>query len=187
MKKSNLKLADNAAKARLVKKQLANQRAGRTIRNTEKWCPKCKKIKARKHFREIPSKFDTQGRHLLYAYCKPCQTIVVLEWADKNNPRKRERQRVYRLAVRDKVFTHYGGKCTCCGEFRIEFLTLDHIMEDGATHRKTGVGASNLIMWAQARNYPNTIQILCWNCNHAKHIYGECPHKTTYAIKDKLL
>lgn len=27
------------------------------------------------------------------------------------------------------------------------------------------------------RNYPPDYQILCYNCNHAKHIYKICPHQ----------
>jgi hypothetical protein len=69
----------------------------------------------------------------------------------------------------------YGGKCACCGESRIEFLTLDHV--DGRAdepYRITGQKA-----WARlkARGWPkDKYQLLCFNCNCAKGIYGHCPH-----------
>jgi len=70
----------------------------------------------------------------------------------------------------------YGGKCACCGESRIEFLTLDHIHgRSDEARRITGQQA-----WARlkARGWPKeNYQLLCFNCNCAKGIYGHCPHQ----------
>ncbi len=32
----------------------------------------------------------------------------------------------YRRNLRAKVLSHYGGKCSCCGESTPEFLAIDH-------------------------------------------------------------
>jgi NMD protein affecting ribosome stability and mRNA decay len=45
-----------------------------------------------------------------------------------------ERQRTVRIKY--DVMQRYGGKCFCCGEDRIAFLTLDHSDNDGAARRK---------------------------------------------------
>ena len=70
----------------------------------------------------------------------------------------------------------YGGKCACCSESRIEFLTLDHIHGRSKEPRRiTGQKA-----WARlkARGWPReNYQLLCFNCNCAKGIYGHCPHQ----------
>lgn len=70
---------------------------------------------------------------------------------------------------------HYGGKCVCCGETEIAFLALDHVNNDGVTQRKHMRGAT-FYRWLKENNYPDTFQLLCHNCNWAKHTLGRCPH-----------
>lgn len=83
--------------------------------------------------------------------------------------------------LRAKVIAGYGGRCQCCGENIPEFLTLDHVNNDGKQHRASlghNRGGSPMMRWAVSNNYPDSLQLLCWNCNLAKSLYGECPHKT---------
>ncbi len=78
------------------------------------------------------------------------------------------------------VLEYYGGKptqCACCGERGIEFLTVDHIENNGHFHRKTDVGAGNICLWLIRNNFPDGFQILCFNCNITKGFYGVCAHK----------
>jgi 5-methylcytosine-specific restriction endonuclease McrA len=86
-------------------------------------------------------------------------------------------------AARLEGIVAYGGKCGCCGETRIGFLTLDHINgRAGDPYRITGQKA-----WARlkARGWPkDNFQLLCFNCNCAKGIYGRCPHATDAPPKD---
>ena len=80
--------------------------------------------------------------------------------------------------VRWTVLMHYGGipqKCSCCGESEVKFLTIDHVNNDGAKHRKEIVG--NLTQWLLKNGLPEGFQILCYNCNCAKGFFGTCPHK----------
>lgn len=79
-----------------------------------------------------------------------------------------------------KVINHYGGKCACCGESIPEFLTVDHINNDGKKHREESpysVG-NNFYKTLLRKNFDvgYELQLLCWNCNEAKNYYGECPH-----------
>lgn len=78
---------------------------------------------------------------------------------------------------KSKIFNHYGRKCACCGITEEVFLTIDHINEDGSKHRKS-LGNAGVYKDIVDRNFPSDFQILCWNCNLAKHKLGKCPHQT---------
>jgi len=76
-----------------------------------------------------------------------------------------------------KALIHYGGilpMCACCGEKHVEFLTIDHIKNDGAKHRKQIKGTS-IYGWLERNDFPEGFQVLCRNCNWAK-CFGNCPH-----------
>lgn len=96
-----------------------------------------------------------------------------------------DKQRQYRKRDRDIVFEAYGGpQCNCCGEKTIEFLTLDHINNDGAEHRRKisngrgrGGGGSAMHRWLIRNEFPEGIQVLCANCQLGKQSNGICPHK----------
>ena len=97
-----------------------------------------------------------------------------------NNIRNKKRNSLYRF----KILKAYGDKCACCGENIKEFLTIDHINNDGNVHRALlGTKSSlNMYTWIIKNNFPKTLQILCYNCNNAKSRYGRCPHEKS---KDK--
>jgi len=90
-------------------------------------------------------------------------------------------------AIKLEVFSTYSKRhsdneipcCRCCGEnFNIIFLTIDHI--EGREHlSKTEKDQSGgqLYRWLKRNNYPEGYQVLCWNCNSAKGLLGECPHE----------
>lgn len=40
------------------------------------------------------------------------------------------------MMFKEEVASHYGGKCSCCGETTIEFLLFHHSRLDGAEHRR---------------------------------------------------
>ena len=84
-----------------------------------------------------------------------------------------------RARRRREVLDKYGGVCVCCGEDKVLFLTLDHVNEDGAEHRrKLGGSSRTIISWARKNLFPNTLQVLCFNCNLGKSLNGGiCPHK----------
>ncbi len=100
-----------------------------------------------------------------------------------NEPKRKEalRQRVkdYRLAAKEAAIDLYGGCCNCCGENHIAFLTIDHINGDGAEKRKSREHGGGHKMYRKIvrEGRTNEFQLLCWNCNIAKHNFGQCPHK----------
>ena len=87
----------------------------------------------------------------------------------------------YALTKRLLVFEKYGGcHCACPGCFVTdhEFLTIDHIHNDGAAHRKQ-FKIDNIYNWLIKNNYPPGFQVLCMNCNFVKGKRGrngQCIH-----------
>jgi hypothetical protein len=84
-------------------------------------------------------------------------------------------QKIYQQRIKANVMSHYGGRCVCCGETELVFLTIDHISGGGTKQRKeTGPGTA-FYRWLQKNDYPIGYQVLCHNCNFAKTM-GPCPH-----------
>lgn len=80
-----------------------------------------------------------------------------------------------RAAVWQQVLDHYGHECNCCKEANPLFLTLDHKNNDGFLDKKLG---PNILYKVIRENFPDTYQILCYNCNCGKaRNHGACPHK----------
>jgi len=88
-----------------------------------------------------------------------------------------EKQKAYETALKNQVYLHYGCKCACCGETIEEFLTIDHINNDGAKQRKKNFAGRPFYQWIIRNNYPADLQVLCMNCNWGKRTNGVCPHK----------
>jgi hypothetical protein len=115
--------------------------------------------------------------------------IICRECVRQRNKRrkKRESDNISREAVKNsrlksklEALRTYSPnlECSICHENMIEFLAIDHINGDGATHRKT-TGLSSGIQfyyWLARNDFPGDFQILCFNCNMAKSSYGSCPH-----------
>jgi len=92
----------------------------------------------------------------------------------------RLREKIHRAAQRRQVLRAYGGVCACCGEVEEAFLTIDHVNNDGAQHRREigRAGGSSMTGWLIQNNFPEGFQVLCWNCNAAKQYQpGGCPHQ----------
>ncbi len=91
-----------------------------------------------------------------------------------------QKQKVYRERIRREVLEYYGAFCACCKESGYSFLTIDHIKGDGAKHRRSlGMknGGTRFYLWLRRNGFPKDFQVLCFNCNVAKHLNGICPHK----------
>lgn len=90
--------------------------------------------------------------------------------------RQNQYRRLSYRRIRDEVLRSYGGRCTCCSEQQIEFLTIDHIHGGGRASPRAG---SALYQWLKKNRYPSGFQVLCWNCNCARSLRSDniCPHK----------
>jgi hypothetical protein len=97
----------------------------------------------------------------------------------ENTYNRKKRQR-----IKEAVFAAYGGYvCACCGETEKSFLTIDHINNDGAAHRRSITGKRHsagvhTYNWIVKNGFPEGFQVLCMNCNHGKRMNnGICPHQ----------
>lgn len=132
--------------------------------------------------------------------CKNCLIKKSINW-QKNNTKKvlkinkkyrNNHPEEYKKIIKEsqqkiklEVLTHYCNgtpycQCHYCDEKNIGFLTIDHINNDGAEHRKkTGCGSgSNIYQWLKRHNYPDGFGVLCFNCNCGRQSNnGICPHK----------
>lgn len=103
-------------------------------------------------------------------------------WLQMTNEEKeiiRQYQRDYGQRIKIEVFRHYSdGKCECCKENRIEFLSIDHMDGGGTKHRKMlRKSGQRFCLWLKKNAYPIGYRVLCFNCNQSLGIYGYCPHK----------
>lgn len=77
----------------------------------------------------------------------------------------------YSDTLKDKVFEHYGKRCLHCGFDNTDALTIDHINQDGAEHRRAIAGNSRrgggrlLYKWLIDNEFPDGFRTLCQNCN----------------------
>lgn len=148
-------------------------------------CNKCGETKVLGEF--YPDKSKPRGVH---SVCKECVKADRRSRYVEDPARYSERNRVYRRANRGKfleynrklrrgVLDAYGNRCACCGETTPEFLSLDHVNNDGEAHRRELKGYGRAIyQWLKNAGYPQDgrFQLLCHNCNMAKGLYGRCPH-----------
>lgn len=136
----------------LKNRSIEYNRKYRHARNGRGYCPDCGCRKPR------------AGKQT----CEVCHKSDQIRW--------RNRYQKYK----ELVFSHYGNKCMCCGETMKEFLTIDHINNDGAEHRRkiNMKSGSRIYIWIVKNGFPKDLQILCWNCNCGKRVNkGICPHK----------
>jgi hypothetical protein len=92
----------------------------------------------------------------------------------ENQSLLRQKKKEYSDRIKRQGIAHYGGKCSCCGESMIEFLTLEHL--NGRNPNEKRITGKKAWALAKAQGYPNTYTVLCFNCNCAKGAYGICPH-----------
>lgn len=149
-----------------------------------KTCKQCKITKPLSDYHKAPR--NKQG---VKTICKDCHNGNLRQFYADNpaeHTREKQRQREYRESVKQQVFDYYGEYCACCGEAERIFLTLDHINNDGAQHKRElskqanarSVGADKLWRAIIKDGFPNSYQILCYNCNCGKRDNGGiCPHQ----------
>ncbi len=97
-----------------------------------------------------------------------------------------------RIRILQEMVEAYGGRCVCCGESRVLFLTIDHVNNDGAAERKgmgdgptpnnkKGRAGINFYRYLKKMGYPqDKYRLLCFNCNCGRaRNDGFCPHQLT--------
>ncbi len=118
---------------------------------------------------------DKKTIHGLKCYCRGCSGKYTKKYSKR---------------IRIEALVHYSGgtpKCSCCSLTELEFLCLDHINNDGKEDRKKWGLGSRFYRMLKRENYPPYLQVLCFNCNFAKSVYGECPHHKQRRSSEKTM
>lgn len=121
--------------------------------------------------------------HRAFGMCDSCYKTATGGSA-RRAARRRER-------IKKQVFDLLGNKCVCCGEDESAFLTVDHINNDGADHRRRLTGdqhGGTLQVYADILkdvDYRSKYQLLCANCNLAKERLGYCPHHVPEEVQNE--
>lgn len=138
-----------------------------------KLCPKCQELKEAEDF--TPRRRSPTG---LSSWCKKCSTAGNQARRKANPLWHKAETKKHRVKLKAELLQIYGNKCTCCGEAESDFLTLEHINEDGHKDRKESGGQLRIMRRLRKAQIPiDGYTILCFNCNCAKAFFGSCPHQ----------
>lgn len=140
--------------------------------NRGKWCKSCWRKHWKRKQNKNPSIHADQSR----------------KWREENPERSRqlnsESARRSHERVKREVVNAYGGKCTCCDEGDIHFLTIEHVTPEASKrHRYPNgrrISGTKLLRIIIAEGFPEDITILCHNCNCSRGQYGGCPHQRDF-------
>lgn len=152
------------------------------------WCQECRSANALRRYHErrkkLPStelsklkgkinKRQNKRRANVIATMAPDELEAFRDRMNSLNRRKHQE-------ARNAVFEAYGGyKCKCCGVTEPAFLSIDHINNDGAEHKREYRlrTSTEVYRWLIKNNYPTGFQVLCMNCQWGKRVHGVCPHQ----------
>jgi hypothetical protein len=118
--------------------------------------------------KEYSRKWYIKNRSRLLTYQKV--------WREENKALDHRIRREEHLSRKTEVLTAYGkdGKLQCCWPeceiTDVDMLSLDHIDENGASHRKEFHNQIAIYRWLKKNNYPVGFQTLCMNHQIKKHL-----------------
>jgi hypothetical protein len=150
----------------------------------DSWCRECYAAKTRNWAATKPEERRSAAQ-AYYERTKEQRREYERKRGREYNAREavKESRRKHHMKLKLKTLEAYDGAfCKCCGESILEFLTLDHINADGNEHRKelNGRAGPRFYKWLEANGYPPILQVLCMNCNWARHWSPDklCPHSS---------
>ena len=124
-------------------------------------CSTCREVKSAIEFES-----NAARPHGIQSYCRKCRSVDLA--------------RRY-IELREAIIAGYGGSCSCCGESRYAFLDIDHVNGGGGQHRREVGSGRKYLMGIRNQNYPDSLRVLCSNCNQGRRRAGVCPHETERA------
>jgi hypothetical protein len=113
--------------------------------------------------------FSTGGNQRcgLVSSCKSCTSKKIRAYQFKETKR-----------VKLICMMGYGGKCVCCGDSRIEMLTIEHIRYKGYDLIECSTTA--LMKELIRQSFPEGYTILCSGCNQLTRYGKPCIHSKEY-------
>lgn len=140
--------------------------------------PEAKVLRHNRH-RRLLDKMRAEGgerveKRRIYRNIATKKRMHTSDW-DKNY--RREYKRRFYQNHRVLALMRYGGRCVCCGEDELVFLTIDHINGGGHAERRSQKGDWHL----QLSRGPirDDLRVLCFNCNCGRERNNDvCPHES---------
>ena len=125
-------------------------------------------------FRQIARVMDRDVKTVFERHQKAVWEDVIIQprRAIGRKEQSTKRSSFYKL----EVLTHYGGnppRCSSCGEGNLSVLEVDHINNDGKSHKNKGGGritGSSFYRYILNNSFPGGLQVLCKNCNWLKYL-----------------
>jgi hypothetical protein len=144
---------------RTIEELKANKESRGKIIDGKKMCSKCKKWKPTNSF--MGWGYIKCG---LYPSCKNCCSKRSYPYQFKDTKR-----------IKLECMIGYGGCCQCCGDSRIEMLTIEHIRYRGFKHDTYG---NTLILMKKLikLEFPEGYTVLCAGCNQLTRHNKPCIH-----------
>ena len=124
--------------------------------------PKCQREWPKVYLKELNQRDTTRLKKKIYV--------------QNNIAKVRESVRRSNQTIKHLIINAYGGRCVCCGEAEIDFLTIDHI--DGLKGKSKQGERGRQFYYRLIREGFQTdkYQCLCMNCNWGQRFQGICPH-----------
>ena len=134
--------------------------------------------RSKQYRKEHPEQMQ-QVRRSNYVRNRTARLAYRKTYYEANTEKAKSCDRAGRLWLKALVIEAYGGKCSCCGEPRLEFLTIEHSRHDGAAHRKRVGAGKGMYRDLRNRDFPKDegLTIFCWNCQMATRYGDRCPHE----------
>lgn len=137
-------------------------------------CKDCVRDRVRRGAEESRKKIQ-EYRRQYHALHRDDIIAKVNEWVRNNPDRRRRNALAYYYRLQHAAILAYGGyRCSWCGIDEPLVLCLDHVENNGRTHRQQigSIGGHRFYKWLKDNAYPPGFQVLCMNCNHAKYRNG---------------
>ena len=136
-----------------------------------KECSNCHANKPLSDFYTSKNKYDKYG---VRDSCKSCWNKQAKIRHTKNRERDNINTYMYNVNLKRETIDKYSPSMMCqrCGFDDIRALSIDHIDNNGSTHRRNiGVlGGNAFYRWLKKQGYPQGYQVLCMNCQMIKQI-----------------
>ncbi len=136
-------------------------------------CKSCKKQEDQRYQQNHASKIK-QVKHQYYLENREAVAERTALYSKANRVRANAWGAAAKQRLRLEVFARYSedNNCVCCGFDDPRSLSIDHINDNGADHRRSiglaGRGGYDFYRWLKQNGYPDGFQVLCSNCQFKK-------------------
>jgi len=190
-KKNRVKLSERAVERYHTNPEKSREKSReRYAKNSEQYRKRQNEYHAKdpEKYNQMSKAYREKNPEKVLAYRKKYQ-LEKKEWLKERNKSQEYilTKKKRRETVKSIVFTVYSKRlskseiscCNCCGlNDNLEFLTIDHIEgRKNLSEDEKNLKGAKLYAWLRKHHYPKGYQVLCWNCNSAKGLFGVCPHQ----------